>query len=78
MDGVGNVWIFAYYQPRISELEVRHPGIDCRDFLRVDLEKDGVDFCVSDCACVGRCGLALLVPDGMSVGKGPRTATKPK
>ena len=65
VDGVGAVWVFAYHESGISQLALRDIGVDCGDFLRVDLAEDGVDLCVRHCARIGGCDLALLVQDRM-------------
>jgi hypothetical protein len=65
VDGVGPVWVFAHYESGISQLALRNSGVDCGDFLWLDLAKNGVDFCVGDCARVGGRHMALLVQDRM-------------
>ena len=65
MDGVDAIWIFAYYEPGISELAVCDSGVDRGNFLRLDVAENGVDLCVGHCARIGGCDLALLVPDGV-------------
>src|SRR5580692_4568170 len=66
VDGLGALWVFAHYEPGISELAVRDSRVDCGNFLRLDLAKDGVDLCISDCARTCGHNVAFSVSDGVT------------
>src|SRR5580692_1347879 len=65
VDGFGSVRVFAHYKLGISQLALCDLGVDCGDFLWVDMAEDGVDFCLGNCARFGGCDVAFLVQDGM-------------
>ena len=62
VDGIDAVWRFAYYEPRVPKLALRDSGVTCGVILWMDMEKNGIDFCIRARARCGRHGLALPFP----------------
>ena len=65
--GIHPVRLFAHHERTFSELEVRDSGFDCGIFLWVDVEADGVDFCVGASARGSGHIVALFVSNHLEI-----------
>ena len=62
VDSVGTVRIRTYHEYGISELAVCNFGEHRWIVLWLDMEEDGIDFCVGAGACGSGRGVAFLLP----------------
>src|SRR5215467_7386778 len=59
--GVCTFWLFAYYERRVPELEIRFAGFHCRVFLWMDMAAYEFNFCFGPGARGGGPALAFFV-----------------